>query len=792
MNSLWIRRTAIAVGVLVLLLVVAATVLVATFDANRYKGLAIDWMKAERNRTLVIDGPVGLSVFPRIEITLSKVKLSEKGRADEFMAIDEGGLALELWPLLSKQLVIDRVHAKGVRVKLTRDAKGARNIDDLGGPPSAPSQPSSSAMRFDVSAVKLEDVRVSVRDDAAKLAGEAVVKSLSTGRLGNRAQSPVSLDASLAFTQPKLKGDLAGKTELSLDLDANSVRLSDMKLAWKGDAFDVRGIDVAVGGGVAWDGKALSASDLSLMLGATLGELKLAGSNLKVKTFRFDPDKQLLSLDALKLALAGQHGADPLELSLDWPQLEATSSTLKGSALSGSMSLAGANKIDGTFRSGAPVGNFDQLKLPAVALEWTGSTGPRSIKGKLTSNVTLRPKQKSAALDALVLQANLSEPNLQPLAISARGNASASATGAAWTLAGSLNENRFDINGNAAFGGAVPVVKAQAKFDALDLNRLLAPDKPAPAGPAKPATPIDFGALKTIDGQFGFSAGSFAFQQYRVADARVDATLDGGQLRIGKLAGRAWGGTIDASGLADAKGNRLAVKLAANGVNVNALLKDVAGKDLLEGTGRVSADVTTSGASIGDFRSRLAGTAALQLRDGAIKGYNLARGLRQAKAALSMKQDAVAQARQTEKTDFSELTATARIDNGIARSDDLELKSPFLRISGAGAFDIGRGRIDYIARATVTETSKGQDGAELAALKGVTVPVHLTGPFEAIDWKIQWSGVAAAAVENRLKDKLAERLGVKPADGAASAPVQSPRDAAKDKLKDKLLRGLMR
>ena len=113
----------------------------------------------------------------------------------------------------------------------------------------------------------------------------------------------------------------------------------------------------------------------------------------------------------------------------------------------------------------------------------------------------------------------------------------------------------------------------------------------------------------------------------------------------------------------------------------------------------------------------------------------------------------------------------------MARSDDLDLKSPFLRIGGAGAFDIGRGRIDYVARATVTETSKGQDGAELAALKGVTVPVHLTGPFEAIDWKIQWSGVAAAAVENRLKDKLAERLGVKPADGAASAPVQSPRDA---------------
>lgn len=796
MKSLWIR-VAIAFGVLLLLLVVGAVVLVATFDANRYKGVAIDWMKRERNRTLAIDGPIGLAVFPRIEITVSKVRLSEKGSASEFAAIDDAGLALELLPLLRKQLVIDRVQANGVRVKLLRDAKGVRNTDDLAGAPTAaspaPAPSSGPAMRFDVSAVKLEDVRVSVRDDSAKLAGDAVLKSLTTGRLGNRAESPVAIDASLAFTQPKLKGDLTGKASLALDLDANSVRLAKLQLAWKGDAFDVRAIDATVGGDVlAWDGKALSASNLSVALGATLGELKLAGSKLNVKTFRFDPERQQLTLDSLKLALAGQRGADPLKLNLDWPQLEANATSLKGSALSGSVSLAGSNKLDGTFRSGAPAGNFDQVKLPALALDIAGSSGPRAVKAKLTTNLALRQKQRGAALDSLVLQANVSEPNLQPLAVNARGSASASETGAAWTLAGTLNDNRFDINGNASFAGAVPVVKAQAKFDALDLNRLLAPSKPAPSGPAAPATPISFDGLKAVNGQFGFSAGSFAFQQYRVADAKVDATLDAGLLRIGKLAGRAWGGNIDASGLADAKGNRLAVKLAANGVNVNALLKDVAGKDLLEGTGRVVADVTTSGASIGEFRSRLAGTAALNLRDGSIKGYNLARGLRQAKAALSMKQDAVTQAKQTEKTDFSELNATARIDNGVARSDDLELKSPFLRIGGAGTFDIGRGRIDYVARATVTETSKGQDGAELAALKGVTVPVLLSGPFEAIDWKIQWSSIASAVVESRLKDMLAERLGVKPADGAASsAGAPSPKDAARDKLKDRL-RGLLK
>ena len=218
-------------------------------------------------------------------------------------------------------------------------------------------------------------------------------------------------------------------------------------------------------------------------------------------------------------------------------------------------------------------------------------------------------------------------------------------------------------------------------------------------------------------------------------------------------------------------------------MNVNALLKDVAAKDLLEGTGRVTLDIETAGRSVAELKSRLRGNASLQLRDGAIKGVNLAKSLRQARAALSTKQDATQKASQTEKTDFSELSASFQIDGGVARSKDLDLKSPYLRLGGDGALDIAKGRIDYTARATVTDTAKGQDGAELAALKGLTVPVRLTGPFDAIGWQIQWSAVAAGAVRNQLEGKLKERLGLKAPAAAGSAPAPTPQDKLKDKLK---------
>jgi AsmA protein len=800
----WIRRMAIALGALLLLVAVAAAVLLATFDANRYKGLAIDWMKTERQRTLAIDGPIELSVFPRLAVKVSKVRLSERGRPDEFVAIDEAALAVQTLPLLRKQVVVDRVNARGVRAVYQRDAKGVRNIDDLVGsgaaaPAAAPSAPSSggAAVRFDVSAVKLEDVRLRMRDAMAKLDGDITLQSFSSGRVANQAESPVSLRASVQLKQPQtLQVAIDGNTTLALDLDKNAVALRDMKLDIKLDGAGAKDLLLAATGALAWDGSAVRAGPLKLALkGANYGADTLLPSSLEVKQLLFNVSGQRLELEALKLALAGRHGADqPFELALDWPQLAVDAQSLKGSALSGQIKSSGPIALAGTFRSGAPSGKFDALRLPGITIALQGQMQQRKVDGTLKTDLLLDAGHGAVALEQLDLKATLSDPGLQPLQLALRGKAHADAKAAAWTIDGALNTNRFDSSGQAALGGAVPHVVAKARFDNLDLNKLLAPDKPgapapAPTGPAPADTPVALDGLNAVNGQFNFTAGALAFRQYRATDVKVDAALDNGMLRIAKLAGRAWGGAIDASGSAEAKSHHVAVKLAADGVDVNALLKNVAGKDLLEGTGRVTADVNSSGATVGAMRSALAGTVALHVRDGAVKGVNLARTLRQARAALAMKSDSVSQASTSEKTDFSELSASARISNGVAQSDDLDIKSPFLRIGGAGRFDIGRGTVDYTARAAVVETSKGQEGADLAALKGLTIPVQLSGPFDAIAWKVQWSGVAAKALENQLKDKLTERLGLKPVPAPASATSAAPAPQSdKDKLRDQLKR----
>jgi AsmA protein len=799
MTSVWIRRLAIAVGALVLLLVVATAVLLATFDANRYKALATEWMKTEHQRTLEIDGPIKLSFFPRLSVQVSKVRLSERGRNDEFAAIGEAALAVRLLPLLRKQLVIGRVTARDVHANFLRDAQGRRNIDDLvsldtskvdagtGVPPAG-----GRVLQFDVSGMELNNLRLRVRDEKARLAGDFSVASFSSGRLANQVESPVSLRVTAQLTQPQvLTLSADGHMTLMLDLDGNSVALSRMKLDVTGETASVKALSLALEGALAWDSGALRAGPLRLALkSAILGATSLTPSTMEVKRALLNPAGQRLELESLDLALTGRRGADSFEMSIRWPRLAVDGRILEGSPLSGRVKIAGDKALEGQIRSAAPAGSFEALRVPGVELTLAGRSGDRKIEGNAKADMLLDASRRAAAVERLDVHASLADPGRQPLKFVLQGSGGADATAATWKLNGSINANRFETSGQAAFAGKVPEIRATARFDDLDINTLVTPDKPSSTMPPSTApadTPVALDGLKAVNGQITLQAAALAFRQYKVAEAKVNAALDNGVLRVAQFSGRAWGGSFKGNGSADANGRRMAVRLDAIGVDVNALLKNVANKDLLEGTGHVVADLNSSGASVAALRSSLAGTVALDVRDGAIKGINLARSLRQAQAALSLKQDAITRASGVEKTDFSELRASARIAEGVAHSDDLDLKSPFLRIGGAGRFDIGRGRIDYTARAKVTTTAAGQGGAGLEALRGIEVPVALSGPFDAIDWKIQWSGVAEAALRNKLQEKFGEsigaKLGVPPlrAD-AASAPTK-PKDVLKDTLK---------
>jgi AsmA protein len=134
----------------------------------------------------------------------------------------------------------------------------------------------------------------------------------------------------------------------------------------------------------------------------------------------------------------------------------------------------------------------------------------------------------------------------------------------------------------------------------------------------------------------------------------------------------------------------------------------------------------------------------------------------------------------SQKTDFAELKASFKVTNGVARNNDLSLKSPLLRVEGAGDIDLGEDRLNYLLKATLVGTGKGQGGRDVGDLAGITVPVQLTGALASPQWSIDFAGMARDAAEKQLKDEILRRI-----PGGAQQPGSGgrPEDAVRDRLK---------
>jgi AsmA protein len=685
-------------------------------------------------RVLAIDGPVRLSVFPRSPSRVSKARLSEAGRTDTFASLDEAGLAVDVLPLPARRAG-GRPHpgqgrAGHLRARRTGAQQHRRPPQAAGAGvrqgPRLRRATGGGTMRFGIAGVELADVRARVKDDLAHVDGEVLLQTLSAGRLADKATAPLKLAAHFDFKQPAVKGDLAGDTRLTLDTATGSAALRGMNLRFKGEVPGASALDVALQGSIAWDGarKGVDAEDLKLQFAGNAAGMKLADSRLAIDRFAFDPARKALTLKQLQARIQGTQGNQPAHARARLARAGGGRRQARRQRL---------QRQDDPRRRAAAHGHLQehgarrQLRRRAPA-RLRRAMGQQCTAAQARRHAARRPHAEAGRAVAGPRQARRAGTHRRAeaaaYAVVLRGSAVGSAKRSSWNVQGQLNQSPFTSEGSVMMADVTPQVHAKAHFEALDLNRLLGPD--APAGPGKPATtpatdaPVDMAALRSVDGQFSLRATRFAYRQYRIDDAAIDAALEGGMLRVTQLAGRAWGGQLGLTAFADARASRVAVKGAATGVNVNALVKDVAAKDWIEGTGRVTVDLDTAGRTVHEMKSRLKGTAALQVRDGAVKGINLAKTLRQAKSALSMKQDLGADGEPGPRRPTFSASCSPPFQSRRRRgrrSRDLDHEEPVPAPWGPRRRDRSRPRPHRLRRlrANVTSHRQGADGGGTSA-----------------------------------------------------------------------------
>jgi AsmA protein len=461
---------------------------------------------------------------------------------------------------------------------------------------------------------------------------------------------------------------------------------------------------------------------------------------------------------------AGKQAKPPMSLDVSSVRIANARLTWRDEQSNKTATISGLDFATGRITGDTGKGSYD---IEGVKLGLKGTSGTDSIALKLEM-----PKIALAGDEAQTLTISrigggidLESPRMPMKSLKLPLDGQLRGSLANQTFEGSLATRIDDSNVKLAFNVtrfAPLALGFDLDIDRIDVDKYLPPTKPGDAksthgaGETGKEAHIDLTALKGLDLHGAVHIGRLQISNVKAGDVKLKLKLAGGRLDVAPHSMNLYGGRLQGALSVSADGNVVAMRENIVDIDINPLMRDLADKNLIEGHGDVRLDVITHGDTLGAMKKALGGSATVALANGALKGINLAQTFREAKAMISGKQDAVQQARLTDKTDFTEMTASFRIANGVARNDDLSAKSPFLRLAGSGDIDVGNGRLDYLAKASVVGTSGGQGAKELAQLQGLTIPVRATGPFDKLSYKIEYAAIAEGALKAKVDEKKEE------------------------------------
>lgn len=752
-----IKILAIVVGLIVIVVVGGVAIVAKTFDPNAYKPELAAMVKEKTGRTLTIDGPLSLNVFPSLGVAMGKVALSEPGNAKVFGTLAEARVSLAVMPLLSQRVVVDRIVLKGLNANLIRARDGRMNIDDLmdrpatgaaGTPDAGKAPPGGKAggnadgtapFKLDIDGVDIQADSLGWRDERDGTQLRITGLKLKTGKIADNATGKLDLSGRVEGAKPKLNLAAAVSTAYRFNFVAGSVSLSNLSVKLEGDAPGAAGLKAALKGDI-----------------------------------ESDPGKGLLRLSDVELSATTTDGIDArltvpkLSISSESAQSASINGTIKikraASSLNAKLALAELSARAADGKSGMMV------SFPKLEVEFSGKRDDMKLEGKLTTPVSVNLNAKTIALSRLTgeftaLGAAIPQQSMR-VSLDGQGAADWGKETATGNLTAKLDDStvqtRFGVTGFAS-----PAISFDTAIDRLNVDRYRAGQKPtgstggsgATGGAGKPAaeSSLDLSALTNLNLNGQARIGQFIASGVKLDKLQANVRAAGGRLDVNPISAGLYGGTLAGSASAENKGNHFSLKQQLVAVNIGPLLRDLTDKDMLEGRGNVTLDLQTSGASTAALKRGLNGTGSLQMKDGAIKGINLAESFRKAKALLGSKSQEQA-ANKADKTDFTDLSASFVIRGGVARNDDLAAKSPFLRLGGAGTIDIGASQVDYLAKVAIVNTSGGQGAKDLNEMRGLTIPVRLSGPFDALKYRIDFGAVATEAVKQKVQETVKEKV----------------------------------
>ncbi|GHU45442.1 hypothetical protein AGMMS50289_16670 [Betaproteobacteria bacterium] len=220
-----------------ILLVATLVALIFSFDGEALKQSLIEQVRVQKQRELRIDGALRLKLLPRLAVEMQAVSLSNRDGKGEFLRLGRVSGALEILPLLTGKIVINRIEIRDWSLQIERDAEGRYNFDDL----LVTSKDDSAPLDWEVEKLLLLDGNIHWRDAISDAGNEWALEQvyLRSDHLGRQAHGRLEMGGNLRDGKKDTQIGFALETLYRLDGAAQTLQLDQAKLTLKGQGYGV-------------------------------------------------------------------------------------------------------------------------------------------------------------------------------------------------------------------------------------------------------------------------------------------------------------------------------------------------------------------------------------------------------------------------------------------------------------------------------------------------------------------------------------------------------------------------
>ena len=711
----WLRRTVLGLVVLLLFVLSTMIAIVILVNPNDYKDQIEQTISEVSGRDLHINGAINLSVFPWLGLELNDVSLDNLPGFSEphFAEVEKLNIKVALLPLLVLKVEVGQIQLAGMQINLQRRKDGTANWDDF-----------------------------------------------------------------LAAKDPAIPESTAEQETIN-DTGASGVAVRD---------FYVGGIKIE-DAGIIWNDETADVLTRVEFMNLTTDAIRLG------KNTEFDLNFALRNENPKIIAgveLSGSAGFMPATKQLRINAL-AVDTRVSGPVIPGN-----DQNIQFTLRNLVADLNTPSISISQVILQAAGLNLTLQLDAKdiLTDNLVATGKLELRA-DSI---RNLFRLLSQPVPITSDNTVFQSLQLSSEFSAGleSVSANKIalivddsQLTGEVAIENfQSPVYRFALHLDAINLDRYLAPVADEDTVIGNPVLdeagntnqeqldeilPIPVDLLRELNAEGEISIDKLQVVNLKPTALQFGVKAENGITELKPVRLDLYGGqvsadtTVDVSGTAPAYSGSLDVASVQSGP----LLTDYLGKPYVDGQIKLQGHFATQGERLSVLKRNLNGRLDLVFKDAALS-MNIRQQLRSIKRKLSG-QVVPAADPVGEPTKFSSITATAEIERGVVKNDDLEVRARHLYASGKGLFRLPDNYIDYVLTLILSDDGAGQDDL-LDNLVDFPIELVVRGKLEELDYV----DIAQSALTGAAKAKLKQGLKAKEEELKAEAE-RKVQEAVKEK-----------